>query len=153
MTGQETAIVTLFEEAGLEPAEIAEQLSLETESVKFCLSVHSKLFRSQAFKPNGNNQNKGSSLDTSVFSEEEFKNAAQTLSSLVYSDDDHVRFRASKFVLDESKGRHATKSNIGKVNINIAVFNDQLKRAREAKEKAKGTVVDVQIVSPHQLST
>lgn len=129
-------VVSLYEESGLDPEQIAEALDLEVSAVKFCLTAHSVSYRKML-----NSQEKqelpGDFLD------EDFSNAANAIKELIFSEDDHIRYRAAKFIYNEKKGRNDLKE-INSVNFNVHLINEQMRKAIEAKARAKElTTIDV----------
>lgn len=141
MTSANQQIIAAYEDAGLEPDIIAEQFGWEIEAVKAILMSGSKKFYDLV---TGQNQTPNPALpagDTQqkekpLFDDYEVRRAKEAIAGLVTSsEDDHIRLMASKFVINEAKGRHDVKS-LGGVQINISVINDRMKAAKEAQKKA-----------------
>jgi hypothetical protein len=147
MTCTAAQIVTLYEDVGMSPEQIAEDQDMSIEVIKLALSQHSRVYRNALIE------------NDECFSTDEYNAAKQAISSLVYADDESTRFRAAKFIINEKKGRNDILMNKnGKVlgqngigSINILVINQQMARARksleESKEKAKSDttkVIDVE---------
>lgn len=141
MTATAQQIVTLFEEVGLTPEQIAEDQEMDISVVKLALTQHSPQYRS-ALREN-----------EETFSDDEYNAAKMAISGLVFAEDESVRLRAATFVVNEKKGRNNILCNkngrqLGNnTNFNILVVNQQLARAREALDKSKGNtskVIDVE---------
>lgn len=131
MTGQQQQIVTAFEELGLSPEEIAEQQEIEELSVKATLLQFSGKFRTEC-------KEDGASIVNHNFADNDLVEANATIAYIMRNgEDEHVRFRAAKYIRDDKKGRLDALKNLSKLNINVAIFNEQLLKAREAKEKSK----------------
>lgn len=145
MTAADEAIVSLFEDQGWSPDAIAVDQDVEVESVKICLSQHSSLYRSLTEKPLDEKTTSPELLalkEQSTFRDGEKKEAAQIVADLARcSDNDSVRLRAAKLILEHDT-KHNGK-NIKNLNIGVIMFNDQLKRAREAKERARQKTIEI----------
>jgi hypothetical protein len=129
---QNAQIVHAFETLGLGIGEICTLLGHESEAVKLVLATHSKVYRDM-HKPSSENVLPANEL----FTADDAKAAAGIISNLLYADSESVRLRAARYVVDEHKGRHDVDKFKG-LNINVAFFNERLKKAREAKAIALG---------------
>lgn len=116
-------IVLAYEEGKLSVKEIAEQFQIEEESVRIALAADSGEFRKELKKDK-------------TFTEETLDNAVQVMSTLLFSEHDHVKLKASKFIINEHKGRHDVK-NLKTLSINVNLINTQMRRAKEALQKTR----------------
>lgn len=120
----------LYETGNLDPIQIAEVLSLDEHSVKMVLISNSSAFR------------KAMKADKTLFTSSDLAKAKDRMSELMYSESDGVSFRASKFVINEAKGRHDVRS-IQNVNINVNILNEQIANAKKAIDNAKNKIIDI----------
>jgi hypothetical protein len=132
MTASNTQIVNAYENLGMAPNEIASSLEFDENAVKMVLASESALYRRNV------------SEKKETFSPEDAEEAALTMRSLMYSSEqDAVRYRCAKYILDERAGRHDVQGLAG-TNININLINERLQQARAAIERAKsGKIIDV----------
>lgn len=147
MTAGNHQLVQMYEQLKLNPAEIAEALGLDTGAVILALSSSSVQFRADRSKEqHGESVNSTTLSKTELFHIDDVREAASTITSLMkYSDEDNVRMRASKFIINESAGRHDVRA-VNNLNINVNYINDQMKRAREAKQAAREKVIEAPAV-------
>jgi hypothetical protein len=76
--------------------------------------------------------------------------ARDTYKALRFSDDDKVREKVCRYIMDEAKGRHDNPlSGIKSITLNINTFNEQLRRARAAKDRKQPKVIDVSSSEEH----
>lgn len=129
MTDQQ--IVTLYEVSNLSPDQIAESLNLEKEAVVLALAGRSSKYNKLARK------------DTALFNEQDEERAVMVMRNCLFAEDSNVQFRAAKFMINERKGRHDPLNGIKTLNITVHSINDQVKRAKQALEASKNTVIDV----------
>lgn len=123
-------IIALYEQ-GMNPELIAEQLNYEVEAVK--LAIVSKA------------PEKARAEDT-LFEDDRFKHAVAVMGSLLDVEDPNLQYRASKFIINENKGRHDIGKDLKALNIvNFNIINERLARAREITERAKQQVIDVPV--------
>lgn len=131
LRADQEAIVKLFD-FGLKPAQIAEHLDLEVESVQLIVANCSKVV-----------QEAKKSLDRrsrEVFSEAQALASANTIFDMGQNEelDAGVRFKCNQLVLDEHMGRRnggALKDILGG-QVNITVINEHYRKAKDAYEKA-----------------
>jgi len=131
ITAIDNQIVTLFEEAGLTPEVIAEQLSLDPLAVKASLIQFSLVYKDNVkiAKQAGNND--------PIYDSDEVKIARDAILRVILtSDNEHAILRASESVIKEAKGRNDVSKVLKGSQVNVVIFNEQLKRAREAKAKS-----------------
>ncbi len=142
MTATASQLVTLFEDCGLTPEQISQDQEIDISVVKLALSQHSTIYRAALRE------------QEETFSEDEYTAAKQAIASLIYAEDEATRLRASKFIVDEVKGRNAIVSkrtgailgNGTPTTFNILIINQQMQRAREALEKSKSSKLASQIL-------
>jgi hypothetical protein len=119
-------IVSLYEK-GLTPEEIQTAFpELSIEAIQMALAAGSVDYRADV--------RKGEQL----FPEETKKAALMTMTQLLYAEEATLRYRASKFIINETEGRHNIVNNLQKGgNINVNIINVQLQKAQEALKRAK----------------
>ena len=129
-----TQIVTQYEDLGMTVQEICDDHDeLDPVAVKATLMQYSDKFR-RANAPKGPND------QTSVFTATEEDIAKRVIVELMAgSEDEHLRFRAARYVRDDYKGRLDPRE-VKKLNINVIVFNETLERARKAKQLGRSKV-------------
>jgi hypothetical protein len=127
LTGTNQQIVSAFETEGMKPEEIAVEFELDPVAVKATLMQFSPIFR-DSIKTD-------KSLD---FHDNDLLDANDTIVRIMrHTEDENLALRAAKYVRDDKKGRLDVLSGLGKININIAVFNQRLLEARQAKAQSK----------------
>ena len=133
-------IVSMFETLGMGVEDIAEQQGMDPIAVKAALLQGSRMYRESQVKSGKQDEECG------VFTSREEQLARQAIVDLASgSDDEHIRLKAAKYIRDDKKGR-LDKAAVGKLNINVLVFNETLRKARAAKARAIGesSVIDLQ---------
>jgi hypothetical protein len=135
MTAQIAYIVKEYDELNLSIEDIVEEHSeLEVESVKAVLATYSAKYR-QAVKdeegiPNG--------ADKLGFSDEEAEAAKMAIAGLLQTtDDDYLRFRVAKRIIDEKKGRLDVDKDLKGLQLNVIEFNGMLRRLKEGMNRTK----------------
>ena len=123
-------IVRLYEDSGLGITDLAEVFHMEPETVKLALVQGSAKFREEIKQ------------DPSLFNDGDLQSATMTMTQLLVAEEPNVRFRAAKFIINEKLGRHNLK-NVQQLNINVNLFNSQMKKAKEAINRSKG-IIDVE---------
>lgn len=144
MLASTAQIVDMFENLDLSPDQISASLDIEKGAVELVLVGNSSKYRSQlAAIQNNGVVNTTTLANTNLFNNDEVQEAARVFISQMMSDDEHIRQRAAKFIINEAKGRNDTKNvkNITQVNVNIV--NEQMLRARQAKEDARNKKIEV----------
>lgn len=133
MTAGNQQIVSAFEDLQMTPAEIAEDQDLELSAVHAVLLQFSSVFR----KANGKTV-------AEEFTDEEHQMARDVIVTTArYSEDERLRLKAAAYIRDDKKGRlDAIKNSFGAVNFNVLSFNEIMRKAVNAKNKAKG-IIDV----------
>jgi len=126
MNASDREIVTRYDDLGLTPEDIAADLSLETDAVRMVLSQYSANYKS-SLRESGNTERK-------VFNELVANRAASVMEQLLYAEDESVRYRAAKFVIDEHRGRNdaavANMKAMQNVGIGILQLNTAVQKAR-----------------------
>ena len=118
----DTSVLALHNQ-GLGDEEIAESLGLELDAVKICLAGISKSRR----KAEREDKEDVSRDDLDIYFAA-YKDIA------LNSDNQFLREKALRYLIDEGKGRNQTKNALGKIGgngINILVLNNSLKSLRE----------------------
>jgi len=119
-----TQIVSLYETSNISVEDIAENFELDTKAIKMVLLSGSPKYR-RALK-----------VKDETFDDSEVAYAKQVMTQLLDCDVENVKYRAAKYVIDESKGRNDIK-NVQNTNINVnLIINDQMKRALSAANNA-----------------
>jgi len=143
MTAGNLQIVHLFENLQLSPEEIASNLELELGAVLLSLSAESSKYRREMAVEQKSKGEIVKEEDVQLFNTADVSDAAAVIANLMRdSEDEHVRMRAAKFVVNEGKGRNDTKA-VKNLNVSVNYINEQMQRARAAKDRAKETVIDV----------
>ena len=96
------------------------------ESVKISLLQNSAKYRQDIKTPENNKD----------FTDDELETAKITMARCMNAEDEHLAFKAAKFVFNERKGRHNVRSLLKNVNLNVNLINVQMQKAREAKTRA-----------------
>ena len=124
------------------PEEIASEQDLDIVSVKAILMQFSGLYREQCKVKEDLN-----------FTDEEEVAARGVITNIArYSEDERLRLRAAIYIRDDKKGRLDVVRQMNGLNINVIHFNDQMKKAIAAKERAKAIInVSAQDSSVKQL--
>ena len=120
LTGANSQILEAYENLGMSPEEISDDLDYDIVAVKATLMQFSSKYRSACqVTPN---------LDFSI---DEQLAAKQTMVELMRNtEDEYLRARLAMKIRDDGKGR--LDIGIGRgLNINVNLFNMQLKQARE----------------------
>lgn len=120
------AIVALYENDSLDPTQISEALEMPIESVKIALLQRSGKYRDD-IKVEGNDKD---------FTDDELETAKIAIARCMNAEDEHLAFKAAKFIFNERKGRHNVKSLVKNLNLNVTLINAQMEKAREAKDRA-----------------
>lgn len=120
-----TTIKTAYEELELTPEEIAEDQGLELGAVKACLKQNSPKF------------NRGVKSGTEEdISDEEYKQILGAYKQLaLYSENDFVRERSLRQLINEKKGR-LDKKEITSLKVNVILVNQMIQQTRAAKQAA-----------------
>ena len=121
-------------DSGLTVEEIQGQFEeYSLEAIKISLAAHSAKFRRDVKKGD------------ETFDENIVDAAKAAMGRLVFSQDENMVYKASKFVINEAKGRH-DEINVKGANagININVINLELRKAREGIDRKKAKTAPAQ---------
>lgn len=130
MSGEAESIKVAYETLQMTPEEIAEDRELEIASVKASLMATSSSYR----KACGQEPDEEDALN---FSNQDLKDVNEViLQTAKYAEDPNLRLKAAMYVRDDKKGRKEVVKQMGGQQFNILVFNEQMARIREAKQKA-----------------
>lgn len=130
MSGKQ--IVTLYENSGLTIQELATEFEMEEETIKMALLQGSAKY------------NKEVKEDTSLFNKEDQETASRVMRELMFSEDDNTKYRAAKFVINESKGRHDIINALKDTKVSAVMINAMMLRARETVEMSKQQSIDIE---------
>ena len=145
MSALETTIVSDWETNKTPIEVIAADLDLEIEAVKAILLQYSAIYRKQQ---NGDNKNVDEALNDA-----ELQELMNSYKALTFSDNEHIRERVLRRLIDEKKGRldkkpaAASAKNIVKnLQINVLSLNEKIRENRKNKLLGDiGKVLDVEI--------
>lgn len=133
MTAANMQIVTAYEVNGLTPEQIADLEGYDVGAVKSVLMQFSSAYRKAVKKG-----------EEDGFSEDEEMRARQVIAQLAqYAEDDNLRFRASKYIRDDKKGRLDVVKKQKGLNINVLMINAEIQKATQAIERGKQKVIDL----------
>jgi hypothetical protein len=130
MTGEQESIRVAYETLGMTPMEIAEDRGLEVASVKASLMATSSGYR----KACGQEPDEEDALN---FTDQDLKDVNEViLQTAKYAEDPNLRFKAAVYIRSDKKGRLEPVKQMANQSFNILVFNEQMAKIREAKQKA-----------------
>lgn len=120
-----------FEKLGLTPEQIAHETEYDVMAIKTillqCSSQYRKLVKKQP------------ALGYTEMEAEEMK--IIMLNVARYEEDDqHLKFKAARYIYDDFKGRNDVVKQVQGININVINFNEQMKKALEARERTLKTI-------------
>lgn len=126
MTAANEQIVSAFEDSGMSVDEIAQGLGFDIIAVKAVLMQHSPIYRKQSKKE-----------DALQFTEDEASEMKGIILNIArYEEDDqNLKFKAAKFILEDKKGRLDIGKQMPALNINVLSFNEQMKKALAAEQR------------------
>lgn len=142
--GANEQIRVAYEDNGMSPDEIADDLGFEVTAVKASLMTHSRVYR----------QNCGQepeAIDTLNFSDDQMRQVNDVIFGLATgAEDERLRFDAARYVRDDKKGRKDVNKNLSNAMGNLLVFNQLVQQSRLKAAAAKQIVVDTtaEIVKP-----
>lgn len=126
-------IVSLYEGAELTVEELANEFcDGNVTLVKMALIAGSSKYRSLARK----------SKDE-TFTDADFEEAKFIMKSCLFAENEAVKYRAAKYIIDDKRGRHDL-TVVKDANVNVTLVNLQLQRAMKAVEK--GRTIEVEAV-------
>lgn len=139
MTAAATQIVSAYENCGMSVEEIAEDQELEPLAVKACLMQFSTVFK---------NELKSNKTEDIEFSAEDHVTAVDIIRTTAkYAQDEKLRYKAATYIRDDKKGRLDAIRQLGGLNINVLQFNETMKKAIAATNRAKGLVQSTDVES------
>ncbi len=139
-------IVTAYEECGMSPEDIAQDLGFELSAVKMILLQHSQAF-SDAALTRANDAETGKTVvvfNEDVFSKSDFAAATATMARLLDAEVESVRFKAAEYIINEVKGRNDVKALVSN-NFNLVMVSETMRKAREAMNRARGKTLEAQL--------
>lgn len=138
--GTAAQIVAAYE-GGMTIQQIAEDLcaseQFDETTIKTVLASFSSVYRNSIDDKAITNENKAPDLTDTEF--DDIKRVAKELA--LFAEDDNVRARMIKFLWDEKKGRNDAKLANAKRGVknlsivNVRLFNEHLKQARQANRQ------------------
>ena len=130
----------------MSPQEIAEDRSLETETVKATLaSVSSKYRKDCGLEEKDGTVDRKSENERLNFSAEQEERVNQRIYDIaVSSDNEGVALNACKYIKDDRRGRLDAVKALAGTTFNVLMFNEQMKRANELLYSGAPRVVDVE---------
>jgi hypothetical protein len=148
MTTTSAGVIEMFEALGMTPEQIAADQSIPLAVVKDTLLRYSDTYRQLFKSESGPATTVPPKCSPELFTADHLEQAKECMANLLYGENEGIRYRASRFIIDELKGRNDAKvgSGISSREVNIQVINlinDQLTRARAAKQLAKDKTIDL----------
>ena len=134
MSSSDQQIKTSFEELGLTPEQIADETGYDVLAIKTillqCSSAYRKLVKREP--------DKGYTPDQA----EEMQHIMLDIAR--YEDEDqHLKFKAAKYLHEEFKGRNDINKQVQNIHITAINFNEQMKKALQARERTIKTINEV----------
>lgn len=127
LTAADQQVLTAYEDLGLSPEQIAETQGFDVAAVKVLLAQFSKKYRDAV----------DSGDKSADFDDKEAIRARETIAELAqFAEDDHLRFRAARYIRDDKKGR-LDADKLKSVRISVLQINQQMAKALEAVERGK----------------
>ncbi len=127
MMAADAEIVSRFETLEMGVDDIAIDLGLEEDAVRMCLTQNSGAYR--------NTLRVGKGEERKYFDDLIAKRASQAMEILLDSQEDAVKYRAAKFIMDEHSGRNdaSVKSlrDVQSLGIGVLQLNAALLKARQ----------------------
>ena len=128
MTAELSTIKTAFENEQMSPEEIAESQDLELVAVKAALMQCSAKYRRECGQ-------EPEEVDRLNFSNDDLARVNEVILELALSaEDPHLRFKAATYIRDDKKGRKEIAKQVGGMQTNIFMLNEQLAKMRQVKE-------------------
>ena len=128
MTAKLSTIKTAFENERMTPEEIAESQDLELVAVKAALMQCSAKYRRECGQ-------EPEEVDRLNFSNDDLARVNEVILELALSaEDPHLRFKAATYIRDDKKGRKEIAKQVGGMQTNIFMLNEQLAKMRQVKE-------------------
>jgi hypothetical protein len=143
-------ITLKYDDLDMSPQEIADDEQLDVECVKVCLNIHSQKYRNATAIKQPNEQEE-------EITDTEYKLILQGYKSLALtSENEHIREKASKYLIEEKKGRNEarikalmpTANNGGVVNVlMLQQAFGQIKKIRRQLRGEQNDTLDIQEVN------
>ena len=139
MTAAARQIVSAFETCGMTVDEIAEDQELEPLAVKAVLMQFSSAYKQEV---------KSQQTEDVEFSAEDHQTAVDIIRNTAkYAEDEKLAFKAATYIRDDKKGRLDAIRQLGGLNINVLQFNETMKKAIAATNRAKSLAPSTNIES------
>jgi len=139
MTATARQIVSAYETCGMTVEEIANDQELEPLAIKATLMQFSSNYR-QDLKKQEN--------EDIEFSGEDHRAAVDVIRNIAkYSEDERLQLKAATYIRDDKKGRLDAIRQLGGLNINVLQFNETMKKAIAATNRAKSLAPSTNIES------
>lgn len=120
-------IVTLYDESGISVEDLSSEFHMPIDVIRIALASGSSKYRNEI-------------KSGKIFADDVVENAKMVMGQLLMSENDSVRYRAGKFIINESEGRHSVATQMGGMTFNLNLINEQFSKAKRAIEIAKGEV-------------
>jgi hypothetical protein len=149
MNALERTIVTDWEDNKTPIDVIAQEMDLEPESVKAVLCQYSSVYRNSTQGAPVENSKQAEQLNDS-----ELQELMSSYRALTFSDNEHIRERVLRRLIDEKKGRLDKKTpsqkaigTIRNVQINVLQLNETLREQRKKKLLGDiGNIMNAEVV-------
>lgn len=130
-------IKTAYEEEGMSPEEISQDMGYEVVAVKAKLMQVSSKYRSAC----GKEPEEESELN---FSDEQLKIVTQEMFDLaMHTEDEHLKYKCLTYIRDDKKGRKDVVKATQQVPINLLQFNQFLNSSKNMAQQAIQNAIDV----------
>lgn len=126
-------IITMYETLGMTVEQIAADTELEVPSIKAILFQSSSLYRQDA-----------KADDKLQFTETEAEEAKRIILNIArYTGDEHLQFKAARYVLDCKTNRIEAGTQLKHTTFNVISFNEQMQRALAAQRKTEEKAIEI----------
>jgi hypothetical protein len=140
MTAANLQIVQSFDELNMTPEQIAEDTGFDLVTIKSILTQFSSIYRKE-MKTNVSLQYND---DEAQEAKSVILNCMRYAETPSGSEDFNLKFKAACRVVDEKQGRLDIQKQMQGININVLQFNQQLEKARMAKERTLSKIKDIE---------
>lgn len=137
MTSEQEQIKVSYETLGMTPEEISVERDLDVVAVKASLMCVSNQYR-QAMRVEGKSGVDVEEKKLGFTDEQEERVLERIYNIAVGSENDAVALNACKYVRDDKRGRLDVVGAVRGLNFNVLMFNDALRKAESAVDKALG---------------
>lgn len=115
-----------YEKLHLSLEDLASEHSISITEVKMMLTQYSSIYRADC-----KDTSKAGNRDLD-FSDDDLDTANQVIRSIVAStDDEHLKFKAAKYIREDKKGRLDINKAIQKIGVDLSTFNRHMQQMRE----------------------